>query len=716
MYLKTIKSKGLQYLYLVDGKRDPSTKKIVETIVERYGRIDKIDPKVLDELKGKYKNGSLSEATKLREKHQDALCDLIKTVNSNAYHESTFNKAPQLCYGHLPLKQIWDKVLKLNYKINYLQKANTDINAYKLNNIAFAMVANKIINPSSYLKMYEKQSSYLDNPLSGICIDNIYASLRYLISFKDEIMEHVTKQYRAEFKLSKPKLVFFDCTNFYSETPYDDKEQFIRRFIKSSIKDLVSKKESYDEIESFLKSEHFAFKLECALQENEDSFIRMRGPSKEGRFSLPIVTLSLVIDENGVPIDFEVFSGNTSEFKTVKPCIKALKEKYGIENAYFVSDKGLNSTENLAKILEEDFGFIVSQKISNFNESMKQIMFDDTGWKSYQYDSSNNFVSSFISFNEDTNFKYKIADYIKSATVVDSATGAKKRINIKCKIMFSFSKERERYDLYAIEEQIAKAQKAVDKGQFMGNPYGSGWRALIVTKKESLSNKKDKEMYRAIGLDTKTIDKLKSLAGFSAVIYKDPKNSSTTIDERAVIDSYKSLVKIEECFRVMKHNFSIRPMYVRIDTHIKAHCLVCTLALIVLRILQIKLATIKAPMSSNAIANTLLDASVVMIGNEEAFINVGKYDDIYTKARCKASRTRSCINDTLDVDAIAEKYIRSKKENATSNLDNILKVCNLDPLPQLTTKNEIKKRLKIKNSLESIVDKGLLKIIMTSLQ
>lgn len=711
MYLKTIKSKGLQYLYLVDGKRDPKTKKIVETIVERYGRVDKINPSILEDLKNKYKQGALSSASMLRDKHQDALDELIKTVNSNACKESTFNKAPQLLYGHLPLKQIWDKVLKLNYKINYLQKANTDISSYSLNNIAFAMAANKIINPSSYLKMYEMQSSYLCNPLSGICIDNIYASLSYLLSFKNEIMTHAVEQYRCEFKLAKPKLVFFDCTNFYSETPYDDKEQFIHKFIKDTIKDLVSKKASEDSIERFLKSETFAFKLDAALQEKEESFLRMRGPSKEGRFSLPIVTLSLVIDENGVPIDFEVFSGNTSEFKTVKPCIKALKAKYGIDKAYFVSDKGLNSTDNLAKILEEDFGFIVSQKISNFTESMKQIMFDDEGWKNYTYDSSNNFVSSFISYDEDIKFKYKITDFIKSSTVVDSVTGNRKKIDIKCKIMFSYSKDRERYDLYAIEEQIAKAKNAVDKGQFMGNPYGSGWRALIITKKEAVENKKDKEMYRAIGLDTKAIDKLKALAGYSAVIYKDPKHTNTPIDERAVIESYKSLVKIEECFRVMKHNFSIRPMYVRIDTHIRAHCLICTLALIMLRILQIKLVAIKAPMSSNEIASTLLDASVVMLGNEDAFINVGKYEDIYTKDRCKTSRARAHINDTLDIDAITDEYIRYKKENGSCLLDNILKVCNLDPLPQLTTKNEIKKRLKIKNSLEHIVDNALLKLV-----
>ena len=78
----------------------------------------------------------------------------------------------------------------------------------------------------------------------------------------------------------------------------------------------------------------------------------MRGPSKEGRFSLPIVSVSLVIDERGVPIDFTVFPGNKSEYHQVLPAIERLKEKYHVKDCYFVADRGLNSTINFDALLK----------------------------------------------------------------------------------------------------------------------------------------------------------------------------------------------------------------------------------------------------------------------------------------------------------------------------------------------------------------------------
>ena len=44
--------------------------------------------------------------------------------------------------------------------------------------------------------------------------------------------------------------------------------------------------------------------------------------------------------------------------------------------------------------------------------------------------------------------------------------------------------------------------------------------------------------------------------------------------------------EIEECFRIMKHEFSARPVYVRKDMRITAHFTVCFLALVLFRRLE----------------------------------------------------------------------------------------------------------------------------------
>ena len=56
--------------------------------------------------------------------------------------------------------------------------------------------------------------------------------------------------------------------------------------------------------------------------------MRMRGPSKEHRSDLPLVSIALVIDKNGFPMDFEVFKGNSSEYRTMESTIRKLKDKY----------------------------------------------------------------------------------------------------------------------------------------------------------------------------------------------------------------------------------------------------------------------------------------------------------------------------------------------------------------------------------------------------
>ena len=120
----------------------------------------------------------------------------------------------------------------------------------------------------------------------------------------------------------------------------------------------------------------------------------------------------------------------------------------------------------------------------------------------------------------------------------------------------------------------------------MGNPSGSGWRALVKTKKEEAENEDDKEMYQAVGLKDDVIEKRRKLAGYAAIVYEDPKSLKNSdkkgFDTRAVLGSYHSLAKIEECFRVMKNSFEIRPMYVKRNERTRAHVLNCVLSPMVL--------------------------------------------------------------------------------------------------------------------------------------
>ena len=65
--------------------------------------------------------------------------------------------------------------------------------------------------------------------------------------------------------------------------------------------------------------------------------------------------------------------------------------------------------------------------------------------------------------------------------------------------------------------------------------------------------------------------------------------SETEMSDEEMLDSYRSLSRIEDCFKVLKTNFDARPIYVWTQPHIEAHFLICFISLTIMRLLEHKL-------------------------------------------------------------------------------------------------------------------------------
>ena len=76
------------------------------------------------------------------------------------------------------------------------------------------------------------------------------------------------------------------------------------------------------------------------------------------------------------PIDFYVYAGNASEFKTMAASIESLKQKYNVKESIVVADRGLNSAANLKMLQSNDLGFLMAQKVSNLDQKTTKAMFD----------------------------------------------------------------------------------------------------------------------------------------------------------------------------------------------------------------------------------------------------------------------------------------------------------------------------------------------------
>ena len=699
MFLMKRGPKGKEYLYLVEYGHD-NTGKRIKTTVKSFGKISSIPKEELNAIYAQYQQPVQERKLAQKIVHEKSLRELVESVTVDSENKTNFNKVPLLHYGHLILKPIWDK-LGLNYKLRYLQNKHTKVEAYSLSKLLFYFVAHKILSPGAYLRAWKDQSTWLCNPIEGVCLDNVYEALDYFDAFSEEIMTHAVKSsYYTNNKgadtlsADGPKMVFFDCTNCYFETDSDDREQFIRRFTQKMREGLAAEGKSSAVIESVLASKQYTEALQLAVEENEDEFLRMRGPSKEGRFSLPIVSVSLVIDERGVPIDFTVFPGNKSEYHQVLPAIERLKEKYHVKDCYFVADRGLNSTLNFDALLKGGFGFIVAQKVTGQSKKQEKIMLSEEGWNKLTFSPEENL--SYL--NADlASFRYKVCDIVKTKHLTAEETGDKpKTVKVNCKIIYIYDDKRKKRDLYELEQAIAKAGKAVNEKKLMGNPSGSGWRALVKTKKEEAENEDDKEMYQAVGLKDDVIEKRRQLAGYAAIVYEDPKSlkdSDKKLDTRAVLGSYHSLEKIEECFRVMKNSFEIRPMYVKRNERTRAHVLICVLSLMVLRLMQIELARAGSYMTVDSITSALNNARLLPLRTESGtiLVNCEENDGIYTDDPSQDKESSA-----------VERYLKVREENP-DNTDLIMKTMGLSPLGPFNSVDKTKLSLKIAQSNNSIL-------------
>lgn len=105
------------------------------------------------------------------------------------------------------------------------------------------------------------------------------------------------------------------------------------------------------------------------------------GQSKDHKVNEVQLMLGLVMDENGIPIDYELFNGSTNEFGTMVPLIKKIKTTYGIDQLIAVADRALNSSENLFALRQIGCDFVIAQKFKNASADEKKAIIDQNTWQ-----------------------------------------------------------------------------------------------------------------------------------------------------------------------------------------------------------------------------------------------------------------------------------------------------------------------------------------------
>ena len=358
----------------------------------------------------------------------------------------------------------------------------------------------------------------------------------------------------------------------------NDYEKFIEIFTVQ-----VNKIFGLDVSKSYFDCTNFYFEID-----REDDF-RKKGPSKENK-KAPIVGLGLLLDRNQIPIGMKMYPGNESEKPVIRDVIDRLKMQNSVTGkTIHVADKGLNCAQNIAFSKQHGDGYLFSKSVKGLSEEEKVLVLLDQDFKEVK-DSNNKVLYLYKSCID--KFTYKIEHEGKN-------------VNIKLteKRLLTYNPTLAAKKRYEINRMVEKA-KSLTVSRAKRADYGESGKYVNFTDKEGKQAK--------VTINQEAIDKDIRFAGYNLLV-----TSETDMSDLDMYNTYHSLWRIEESFKIMKSDLDARPAFVQKEETIKGHFLICYLTVLIERIFQFKV--LKNKYSTNEIFHFIKDFKVTKA--ETKYIN-----------------------------------------------------------------------------------------------
>lgn len=346
----------------------------------------------------------------------------------------------------------------------------------------------------------------------------------------------------------------------------------LQRHLNERVKETIGRDLSY----AFYDVTNYFFEID--FPDGEDD-LRKRGVSKEHRID-PITAMGLFMDANGLPISMAIFPGNTSESLTLQPTMKDIKASYGLGRLVVVADKGFNTSKNINIIVNNGDGFVFSQILKGKKgQRYHEELFSKSGWIS----------------NESATYRYKL--FTERYEGKDKE--GKKEIRLR-KVPLYWSEAEAKMARRKREEKLQKAVRSVKNNAYsIKKGVDEYTKEHIVDKKTGEILKNTKKL-RSVDLEKAEKDAL--FDGYFCII-----TSELDYDERKIRQVYGGLWRIEQSFRMLKTDLYARPVFVSTNEHIRAHFLICFVALLIIRIIQYRMG--EKALSAERIARALRAAT-----------------------------------------------------------------------------------------------------------
>ena len=293
---------------------------------------------------------------------------------------------------------------------------------------------------------------------------------------------------------------------------------------------------------------------------------RKYGKSKEHRPN-PIIQMGLFTDGDGIPLAFSLFPGNSNEQTSLKPLEKKVLQEFGCDKFIYCSDAGLASESIREFNHMGKRAFVVTQSIKKLKNEEKEWALNPKNFKRVS-DNRTTDISNLPGNDEEVLF-YKDEPYSTA--------------RLHQRLIVTYSPKYAAYQKNVREKQIERARKMIASGNTKKQRKNPNDPARFISK-TSVTTEGEVAAKDLYAIDYDKIREEEKYDGIYAIC-----TDLLDDDVRDLIRISEGRWQIENCFRIMKTEFSARPVYVRDEDRIKAHFLVCFLALLIFRLLEKKL-------------------------------------------------------------------------------------------------------------------------------
>jgi transposase len=269
--------------------------------------------------------------------------------------------------------------------------------------------------------------------------------------------------------------------------------------------------------------------------------LKQNGFGKDGKFGQPQVLLALMVTDEGLPIDYEVFAGSTYEGHTLANALDKVKDKYEIKRVVFVADSAMLSDANMARLqkLDAKISFIVGARIKNVDASLKKKILDSANY-----------------INQDGDLQ--IAEFLFKGK----------------RLIVSYSKKRAKKDACDRAKAVEALYRKLDKSKSAKSHISNhGYRKYLKISSNT-----------AIEIDEEKIAADSAWDGLHGVV------TNSDLGPQDILKKYSDLWNVEAAFRVTKHDLAVRPIFHWKPDRVRAHIAICFMAYSLVKNLEYRVA------------------------------------------------------------------------------------------------------------------------------